>query len=149
RGLVKRPGFTVLALIMFTFGIGSNTVMFSVINPLLLRQLPYKDSDLLVVAVRKRLVTGGDLYGVSPVSFAKWQDENSSFDDLAALRGVGGSALLGGAGLTPQLVRVGAISSNFFAMLGVQPLLGRPFTLAEEHQPGHAFGGAVCILSYT
>src|SRR5215471_18586409 len=51
EGLVKRPGFTVLALIMFTFGIGSNTVMFSVINPLLLRQLPYKDSDRLVVAL--------------------------------------------------------------------------------------------------
>ncbi|HEV3278144.1 MAG TPA: ABC transporter permease [Terriglobia bacterium] len=135
RMLRKNPAFTVVAILTLALGIGANTAIFSVVNAVLLRPLPYQDSDRLVVVLH---------YGVAPVSpgnFLDWQRQNHVFTAM-------GAAEYWTPNLTgidePERVWALHISSDILPLLGVQPLLGRMF-LKEEEQKGRDHE---VILSY-
>ncbi len=115
RALVRRPGFTCVAVITLALGIGANTAIFSVVNGVLLRRLPYSDSDRLV-ALRGSGPQRPDSQ-IAPGDFLEWQRQNAVFSDLAAYRTV--SYNLTGDG-DPERLLAGRVSFGLFRMLGVR-----------------------------
>src|SRR5271155_1948266 len=142
RMLAKSPGFTAIVVLTLALGIGANTAIFSLVNTVLLRPLPYPEPQ--------RVVTLGLDYGRAGVTddfesleFVYWRDHSQAFDSLAAVFGsMGGFNLVGNAG--PVHVRGSKVSREFFRAVGIEPMLGRSF-LAEEDRPG---GPHVVVLSY-
>ena len=128
RMLRHNPGFTAAAVLVLALGIGANTALFSVINAVLLRPLPYPHAEQLITIRESKpnFATGS----VSLPHFLDWQKDNRSFASMAAMRG-GRSLTLTGLGDAEQLNTV-MLTSGFFEQLGVQPLLGRTFTRDEE-----------------
>lgn len=141
RLLAKRPAFAVASMLILAFGIGANSIIFSVAATTFLRALPYKDASSLVMIWATKTNTGDQRVSIAPGDFAEWQSRNEVFEDLAAMQYT--SFRLTGADL-PDQVLSGAVTPNFFALLGIDAIKGRPF-LSEESQPGH---GNVVILSY-
>jgi putative ABC transport system permease protein len=141
RGLLKRPGFTVIALITLALGIGANTAIFSVVNAVLLRPLPFQKPEELVIVWEDLAFAGFPHNTPAPANYVDWKTQNQSFVDMAASRET--SFNLTGDG-EPERVSAYAVSANFFPLLGVQPLLGRSF-VPEEDQPG---GSKAVVLSY-
>lgn len=140
RMLVRNPGFTVVSLIALALGIGANAAIFSVVNGVLLRPLPFKEPDRLMM-IRETKVPQFPEFSVAPGNFLDWKKQNTVFERLVAFRG--SSFNLIGTG-DPERLRALNVTEGFFAMLGAQPQLGRDF-LAEEDQPGH---NNVAILSH-
>ena len=140
RTMLKRPGFTAVAVITLALGIGGSTAIFSVVNAALLRDLPYAEPDRLFHVWE---VTPQRNFGQREFSYPDYQDyqQNQSFEGIAAYTGGGG--IMSGRG-EPERVFAPAASANFFSVLGVQPLLGRTF------QPGEDKQGAprVVVLTY-
>jgi putative ABC transport system permease protein len=135
RMLVKQPGFTLIAVLTLALGIGANTAIFSVVYHVLLKPLPYQDSEQLVwvwgeQAARKQTPH-------TPADFLDYQRRNQSFAQMAAYRNM--SFSLGGAGQSAQPERVDGriVSANYFVLLGVAPRLGRSFA-PEDGQAGAA-----------
>jgi putative ABC transport system permease protein len=127
RLLLKSPGFTVVAVLTLALGIGANTALFSVINGVLLSPLPFPQSDQLVTLhENKPNFEGGS---VSYPNFRDWQKDNHSFSSVALARTYAFS--LTGAGEAEQ-VTGDFVSSDFFPLLGVKPVIGRTFTEDEE-----------------
>ncbi|MCC7375182.1 MAG: ABC transporter permease [Verrucomicrobiales bacterium] len=141
RQLLKNPGFTVVAVVTLALGIGANTALFSIINGMLLRPLPYPDSKRLVAVCESNPRLGWDQYAASLGAFSDWRKHCASFQELAGGMVLGPTPLVGASG--SEMVHVASVSAGFFHLLGVQPLLGRPF-LPEEETPG---GGDVVVLS--
>ena len=141
RGLLKRPGFTVIALITLALGIGANTAIFSVVNAVLLRPLPFQKPEELVIVWEDLTFAGFPHNTPAPANYVDWKTQNQSFIDMAASRET--SFNLTGDG-EPERVSTYAVTANFFPLLGVQPLLGRSFT-PEEDRPG---GSKAVVLSY-
>jgi putative ABC transport system permease protein len=132
RSLKNSPGFTIVVLLTLGLGIGANVAIFSVVNSVLLRPLPYHEPDRLV-----HLWTSSPLTPKGPVSapdVAAFRQHASLFDGIAARFG-GWNATLTGID-TPQHVRVGIITHDFFSLLGVAPLIGRGF-LPEDGERAH------------
>ena len=142
RGLLKRPGFTVVALITLALGIGANTAIFSVVNAVLLRPLPFQKPEELVIVWEDAGFLGFPHNTPAPANYVDWKTQNQSFVDMAASHE--DSFNLTGDG-EPERVAAYTVSANFFPLLGVQPLLGRGF-LPEEDRPG---GNKVVVLSYS
>jgi predicted permease len=138
RMLMKNPGFTFVAVLTLALGIGANTAIFSVVNAVLLRPLPYHDPDRLVTASPYRHATDG--YTVISPDFLDWRAQSQSFEQIAAY--TSGTADLTGIG-EPERLTAGLVSADLFATLGVTPALGRGFTTAED-QPN---GAPAVILS--
>ncbi len=138
--LWKRPGFTLVAVAALALGIGANTAIFSVVNAVLLRPLPFPHPELLVQVWENNLKRGWSRDTVSPKNFEDWQEQSRSFDSLAAYEYE--SFILTG-NETPE--RLGGIraSSSFIDVMGVKPALGRGF-LPGEDQKG---ANRVAILS--
>jgi putative ABC transport system permease protein len=132
RVLIKKPGFTVVAVITLALGIGANTVIFSVVNAVLLRPLAYEDPDRLVMVFENNWQKGWARFAVAPGNFAEWREQNQVFEQMAAF--TGSSFTLVGEG-DPQQLQGTRVSANLFALLGAKPALGRDF-LPEEDQPG-------------
>ena len=132
RGLIKRPGCTVIALITLALGIGANTAIFSVINAVLLRPLQFKDPEQLVVVWEDASFAGFPLNTPAPGIYFDWKTQNQSFSDMAACAEV--SFNITGDG-DPERVMAFSVTENFFPLFGVQPILGRNF-LPEEDRPG-------------
>jgi len=134
RQMAKRPGFTAIILLTMALGIGANAAIFSVLDAVLLRPLPYDKPEGLIKVWTRFTGIGApnDQNWVSAPEFRDLQQLNHSFSDLAAISG--GSFNLGIKG-SPQRVVGAAVTPNLFAMLGVQPQYGRNF-LPEEAQPG-------------
>ena len=130
RGLWKRPGFTVVALITLALGIGANTAIFSLINAVLIRPLPFPEPDRLVWSWGN-IRNGSNRASVSPLDYLDFRDENRTFEHFAAMISVPTSANLTGSG-EPQRLSTAAVTGNFFQALGVQPALGRTFLLENE-----------------
>src|ERR1700759_4657330 len=130
----KRPGFSAVVVLTMALGIGANAAIFSVLDAILLRPLPYSQPDRLVKIWSRFTGIGlpDDQNWVSVPEFRDYQQLNHSFSDLAAIQS--GSFNLGVKG-SPQRVVGSAVSPNLFSMLGVQPTIGRNF-LPEEAQPG-------------
>ncbi len=139
RMLLKNPGFTLVAVLTLALGIGANTAIFSVVNAVLLRPLPYANPDRLVAASPYRNATDG--YTVLSPDFLNWRAQSQSFERIAAY--TSGTADLTGSG-EPERLTAGLVSAELFSTLGVTPALGRGFTAAED-QPN---GAPVVILSH-
>jgi len=131
RMLWKRPGFTLIAVVALALGIGANTAIFSVVNAVLLNPLPFPQSERLVQVWENNLKRNWTRDTVSPKNFADWQEQNRSFDAIAAYEY--DSFILTG-NETPE--RLGGIraSSSFINVLGVKPALGRGFLPGEDEQ---------------
>src|SRR5262245_26506945 len=140
RMLLKNPGFTFVAVLTLALGIGANTAIFSVVNAMMLRPLPYHDPERLVwVEVNSGTNTGGE---VGSAHFLGWQEQTRMLEGIAQVDGA--TRTLTGAG-EPERVEVGKITASFFKLLGVQPFpLGRNFSAVED-KPG---GERVAILSH-
>src|SRR5262245_53826485 len=141
RMLLKNPGFTSVAILTLALGIGANTAIFSVVNALILRPLPYPGAERLVWVeeVSKKTNNSQPAWGAH---FLDWQEHSQTLESIAAQDG--GARTLTGAG-EPERVDVGQISAGFLPQFGVQPLAGgRNFSAAED-RPG---GERVAILSY-
>lgn len=139
RRLKNNPGFTIVAVLTLTLGIGANAAMFSIINAVLLRPLPYQDPE--------RLVTLSEHWpqfptlSVSYLNYKDWRDQSHSFDAMGAVRNAN-VTLTGGA--EAALVPSQNVTANIFELLGVKPELGRAFT-ADEDKPG---GPNVSLISH-
>jgi putative ABC transport system permease protein len=140
RMLRKNPGFTLIAVVTLALGIGANTAIFSVVDSVLLRPLPYKDPDRLVMIRETKLPQFAE-FAVAPGNFLDWQKQTTAFEHLVGTRRV--SFNLTGND-NPEQLRGMNISTDFCAMLGISPQIGREF-LPEEGQPGH---NNVVILSH-
>ena len=140
RMLLKRPGFAALAALTLAVGIGANTAIFSVVNAVILRPLPYADPDRLLL-IRETKLPQFPEFAIAPGNFLDWQSQNEAFEQTEAFRTFFYN--LTGEG-EPERLRASRITAGMFAMLGAQPTLGRDF-LAEEDRPG---SDGVAILSY-
>jgi predicted permease len=140
RMLLKKPGFTLIAVLTLAFGIGATTAIFSLVNAVLLRPLPYPDAERLL-SVGQQFKRG--LAAAGEPKFLFWREHNQSFEALAAYSGFGGAEGNLSGGSEAEFVRGLRVSEDFFRVLGVYPALGRAFTNAED-TPGSA---PVAILS--
>ena len=141
RMLRRSPGFSLVAILTLAIGIGANAAMFSVINTVLLRPLPFPDAQRIVFiwdTDPNRNISRGV---ASPAEFLDWRDQNRSFEELSAWRTWFYN--LTGANEPEQVFGVHA-SANFLRLLGVKPILGRDF-IPEEDQVGH---DQVAIITY-
>ncbi len=132
RLLAKNPGFTVIAILTLALGIGASTAIFSVVNTVLLRPLPFSESDRLVRVWEANPKRGYARNVVNPLNFLDWRDQNRSFGPMAAV--AGGSAninLANGPVTVPALF----VTPDFFSVLQVAPLIGRTFS-DEDGIPG-------------
>jgi putative ABC transport system permease protein len=140
RMLRKSPGFTAVAVLTLALGIGANTAIFSVVNAVLIRPLPYQDADRLVIMSEK--TQQGPGFSVAYANFLDWREQNQAFEEVAAFQ-TGWSFKLTGGGI-PERIMGSNVSANFFVALHVRPILGREFQ-PEEDSPGTS---PVVILSY-
>ena len=139
RMLRKYPGFTLIAILTLALGVGANTAIFSVVNALMLRPLPYVNPEQLVWVEEVSKTSSQPAWGGH---FLAWQEQSQTLAGIAAIDG--GTWTLTGSG-EPERVEVGKISASCLPMLGVQPILGgRNFSAAED-SPG---GAPVAILSH-
>jgi putative ABC transport system permease protein len=142
RMLRTNPGFTLIAVITLSLGIGANTAIFSVVNAVLLRPLQYSDPDRLLRIWQTFPQLGSNQVTVSAPEFFDYKDQNRVFEKIAAFR-FQGFTLTGGS--EPELIFGNRVSADLFPMLGVAPALGRTF-LPEEDQIG---GPRAVILSHS
>jgi putative ABC transport system permease protein len=135
RHLGRAKGFAATVVLILGLGIGANTAIFSVVRAILLRPLPFPDSDRLV-RLYESFATGADeeQLALAPLTWQRWREHNDVFTDIAAATGT--SLTLGGHG-EAQHVPAARVSFNFFSVLGLVPVRGRDF-LEEEDQPGAA-----------
>ena len=140
RTLRRSPGFTGAALLTLALGIGANTAIFSVVNAVLLRPLPYREPDALVQLVRS--YQNGPAAGQDGRRYLFFREHLRSVDALAAYRGAGSVNMVRGD--RAEFVSISQVSKEYFAVFGVQPALGQPFE-AEHDVAG---GPAVAILSH-
>src|SRR6266481_3719723 len=132
RMLVKKPTFTIVAVLTLALGVGANAAIFSVVNAVLLRSLPYPDPDRLMVLRETKLPQFPE-FSISPGNFMDWQKQNTVFEKLAAIQG---SAYNFTSDATdPERLRAARVSAGLFEMLGATPALGRTFR-EDEDQPG-------------
>ena len=140
RMLLKRRAFTLIAVLTLALGIGANTAIFSVVNAVLLRPLPYRNPDRLVRVWETRPQQNFNRTFVSEGEYLAWR-EARSFENVALLDSL--SFNLAGGG-EPERVAAARVTADFFSMVGVAPLSGRVFSRDEE-EPGH---NEVALLSY-
>jgi putative ABC transport system permease protein len=142
RTLVKQPGVAAIAVITLALGIGANTAIFSVINAVLIRPLPYPNSDQLVMIWGRLPSHGLEKLNASAPEFVDYRDRSHSFSAMAVYASLGRN--LTGAG-EPERLNVTFVTAGFFPVLATQPLRGRTF-FEEEDRPGH---NQVAILSHS
>src|SRR5688572_6312797 len=140
RQLRKSPGFSVVAILTLAIGIGAASAMFSVVNGVILRPLPYPQSETLVRVVE--IVPQFGRFSVAPATFLDWRAQNAVFERIAAYSG-GSGTFVDASG--PERLASGAVSWDLFELLRVAPALGRGFR-PEEDMPGKA---NVIVLSHS
>jgi len=141
RMLQRSPGFTAVAVLTLALGIGANTAIFSVVDAILLRPLPYPEPERLVRIWESSRKHDSPRNVVNPLNFLDWRDHSQSFESMAAISGSMTNLSSHG---QPHAVQGMQVSPDFFSILRVPPLLGRTFT-AEDGIAGH---DQVVILSY-
>ncbi|HEX5759972.1 MAG TPA: ABC transporter permease [Thermoanaerobaculia bacterium] len=133
RTLAKSPGFTLVALLTLALGIGANAAIFSVVQGVLLRPLPYTDAERIVAVAENDRLRQTEREGVSLPDYLDLRERSGSFTHLAALRGA--AVDLARPGAESERIAGAAVTHELFPLLGVRPLLGRTFTAAED-RPG-------------
>jgi putative ABC transport system permease protein len=141
RQLLGKPGFATIATLSLALGIGANTAIFSLVDAVLLRPLPFHDPDRLVMVWEDAAKIGFPRNTPAPANYADWKRQNRVFEDMAALNWRSFNLTDEG---EPERVEAQAVTANFFPLLGVKPELGRGFT-EEEDQPGR---NNVALISY-
>jgi predicted permease len=141
RTLRMHPGYSAVVVLILALGIGANTAMFSAVNGVLLRPLPYADGDRLVVLRQRAPLAGVDDMFISPVEMADYERGSRSLSNLVEHHDMGFNLLDHG---EPSRVQTGVVSWDFFDVLGVKPLLGRTFRPEDET----AAAEPVLVLSY-
>jgi putative ABC transport system permease protein len=134
RSLVRKPGFTAVAVLSLTLGIGASTIIFSVADGVLLRPLRFPGSDRIVTLWNTYPHFNTDREEVSPPDFCDWRERSESFDQLAAYERF--SYVLAGSSNAVRL-RGARVSGDFFATMGVVPALGRVLLPADDHEGSH------------
>src|SRR5260221_127381 len=142
RVLARRPAYTSLVLVTLAIAIGATTAVFSAIDTVLLRPLPYPDAERLVTVWENDRINRKPHYRVAPGNWEDWRSQTRSFEDLAAYIAAGGGSL--SADGDPFHAAVPDVSANFFGVMGVRPLLGRAFTRGDATPPNHR----VLVLSF-
>ena len=127
RLLLRTPAFTAAAVLTLGLGIGANTAIFSVVNAVLLRALPYADPERLVTVGERG--DDGSASNVGYMTFLDWKSRNHTFEDMALVRSFQPTLVVNG---EPERVMAMRVSSNFFSLLGVRPALGRDFRADED-----------------
>src|SRR5262245_8213501 len=140
RMLLKKPGFTLIAVITLALGVGGNTAIFSVVNAVLLKPLPYENPERLVL-VWERFKQGFDQIPVSASEFVDYRNQAQVFEQLAAFD-TDDYNLTGGD--APERIPGAVVTASLFPLLGVRPMRGRTF-LDQENQAGR---DDVVVISY-
>ena len=138
RMLLASPSFTAIAVVALALGIGANSAIFSVVNAVLLRPLPYREPDR-IVSINKIADKGG-LPGIAANEYLDWQEHNQVFDEVAGYSSDNYNLVYNG---EPERIACGKVTASFFTLLDVEPVRGRVF-LPEEDRPGQS---AVAIIS--
>src|SRR6201987_6147523 len=144
RVLRKNPGFALGAIIVLALGIGANSAIFSVVNAVLLRPLPYTDAERIAMVYHvppQKSFPGMKIFAVSPANYLDWKSQSSAFDAMSIFHGT--TMTVTGKD-QPEAVPGIVVSSEFFQVFGAAPLMGRTFT-PDEDTDGH---GHVVVLSY-
>jgi putative ABC transport system permease protein len=136
----KSPVFSLVAGATLALGIGANSVIFSVVDAVVIRALPYDDPDRVIVIWEDASRAGFPRNTPAPANYIDWRRLNRSFVDMAATRGA--TASVTGDGVPEQIIGRRA-TANFFSVLGVRPFIGRTFTEAEDRD-----GAQVAVISY-
>jgi putative ABC transport system permease protein len=129
RILLKKPGFTLIAVITLSLGIGANTAIFSVVNAVLLRPLQFKEPDRVMMLWERRASSGDANITISAHEFVAWREQSRAFERMALIRGDSFTLTSGG---EPETINAWRVSADFFSVLGVQPKLGRVFATGED-----------------
>src|SRR5215203_1236062 len=140
RILLKQPGFTFVAVLTLALGIGANTAIFSLVNSILLRPLPFREPDRVVRLIQASPKLGLATWGVSQAGFAAYRDQNRSFESVAIYNSA--ATNLTGEG-EPERLPVTNVTADFFKVFGVNPSLGRTFVEGEDAQGKKL----VCLIS--
>ena len=140
RTLRKSGGFAAVAVLTLALGIGANTAVFSVVNAVVFRPLPFQDPGRLAMLWEKWEKKGEERTVVSSYNFYGWKDRSQSFEHMAAIWSWGSTISLGG---EPSEIHADRVTADFFDTMGVQPLVGRPFLPEEQLHPSK-----VAILGY-
>lgn len=133
RTLRNNPGFTAVAVLTLASGIGANTAVFSVVNAVLFRPLPFRDPGRLAMIWEKWHKRGEERVVVSPLQFNAWKEQSRSFERMAAIRFYGAIATLAE---EPVEISAMQVSGEFFDVLGVKPAFGRTFSREEQSDAG-------------
>jgi predicted permease len=143
RALFKHPGYALLAILTLGLGIGANTAIFSVINGVLLKPLPYEHGDRLVIVQQSRPLSGQPQVGVAIAEYFDYRERAADvFDGLVEYHQMNFDLINRG---EPDRVNTGVVSHNFFDLLGIKPILGRSFVASDDTREAEA----VLILSHT
>src|SRR5206468_4988893 len=138
RFLGKQPLFSAIVILTFALGIGANTAVFSVLNAVLLRPLPFKEPQNLVALgefdMREKADPGTEIESISYLDYVDWRDQTKVFERVGIYTNQSVSTLTDGNEATH--VQGESVSADMFPLLGVQPLLGRVF-LPKEDEPGN------------
>src|SRR5438874_11762467 len=138
RQLAKSPGFTCVVVLTLALGIGANTAVFSVLNAVLLRPLPFHQPQNLVALgefdTRETADPGTEIESISYLDYVGWRDQNKVFEHVAVCTNQSVGTLTDGNQATH--VQGESVSANLFTLLGIQPILGRTF-LPKEDEPGN------------
>jgi putative ABC transport system permease protein len=143
RQLQRNPGFAAVAVLTLALGIGANTAIFSVVNAVLLRPLPFREPDRLVTLWERNPSQGYEQNMPSPADYLEWKATSKSFDSMAIFNPSISFALTGDG--APARIEGASVSPDLFDLLGVRPQLGRGFA-AEEMGPGR---DQVVVISHT
>ena len=127
RTLRHSPGFTIVAVLTLAVGIGANTAIFSFVDALLLKPLPYEGADRIVRVMEKP--PRGERNGISTLNFLDWQKDNTVFDFMSAQSG---DAVTLTGGSEPVQLRAGLVSADYFKVFRIEPALGRTFLPGED-----------------
>src|SRR5262245_5397936 len=141
RMSLKNPGFSLIAALTLALGIGANTAIFSVVNAVLLKPLPFSEPERLVMVWNRGAeAAGGDRTPLAVADLIDWRAQNRSFAEIGAYQNLMYNYT---GGDSPERIQAAGVTANFFSILGTQAQLGRAFSSVEE-QPGSQ---RVAILS--
>jgi putative ABC transport system permease protein len=141
RRLRRAPGYTAAAVLCLALGIGANTAIFTVVNAVLLRPLPFEDPDRVVGVWEANDLRRTERNSVAPANFLDWRAQNTVFSDMAAVHDVTGNLTGSGA---PEEITVQQATASLFPVLGLAPDLGRTFSAVEDRPDGPS----VAVLSH-